>query len=137
MAAKALGRVRDESCIPALCGSLADSEWWVRANAAEALKSKGERGTQALLSMLDAKDIYAAQQAVQMLQEAGVLDTLVSQLGSEEPQRRQEALEVMAKLVRLRRTDLLTEMAHNHPEASIRQRLSILLGLRLAPQPAS
>jgi len=137
MAAKALGRIRDESCIPALCGALADTEWWVRANAAEALKSKGERGTQALLSMLDAQDIYAAQQAVQMLQEAGVLDTLVSQLGSQEAGRRQEALEVMAKLVRLRRTDLLTEMAHNHPESSIRQRLSILLGLRLSPEPVA
>ena len=135
MAARALGRLPEDGSIPALCASLSDHQWWVRANAAEALKSKGDAGMRALLGMLDAKDVYAAQQAVQMLQESGVLDSLVAQLGSQQADARQQALEVMAKMVKLRRTDLLTEMAHAHPEASIRSRLAIILGLRSAPQP--
>jgi hypothetical protein len=110
-------------------------QWWVRANAAEALKNKGDGGVRALLGMLDASDVYAAQQAVQMLQESGILDSLVAQLGSSEAGERQQALEVMAKMVKLRRTDLLTEMAHAHPEAAIRNRLAIILGLRIEPQP--
>jgi len=135
MAAKALGRLKEEETIGALCAALGDQQWWVRTNAAEALKNKGENGVRALLQMLDSKDIYAAQQAVQMLQESGVLDSFVAQLGSPVNDERQRALEVMAKLVKLKRTDLLTEMAHNHPEVSIRQRLAIILGLRVQPQP--
>ncbi len=130
MAAKALGRLKEEGSIPTLCECLRDAEWWVRANAAEALKNKREKGRQALLGMLDSEDAYAAQQAVQMLQESGSLDGMIAQLGSPDAQERQAALEFMAKLVMLKRTDLLTEMAHNHPEASIRERLSIVLGMR-------
>ena len=137
MAAKALGRLKEDGSIPALCSALADPQWWVRANAAEALKNKGTRGMGALLSMLDSKDAYAAQQAVAMLQDSGVLDAMISRLGSEDSVERQQALDVMAKLVRLKRTDLLTEMAHNHPENSIRQRLGIILGLRIQPHPTA
>jgi HEAT repeat protein len=135
MAARALGRLREDGSIPALCSALSDMQWWVRANAAEALKNKGDAGVRALLEMLDAGDVYAAQQAVQMLQESGVLDSLVARLGSTESLERQQALEVMAKMVKLRRTDLLTEVAHSHPEAAIRSRLAIILGLRSEPQP--
>jgi len=137
MAARALGRLKEEASIEPLCSALADQQWWVRANAAEALKNKGDVGVRALIGMLDAKDPYAAQQAVQMLQESGVLDALIARLASADGDRRQQALDVMAKLVRLRRTDLLTEMAHNHPEAPIRQRLAIILGIRLRPGSAA
>ncbi|MFQ5700799.1 MAG: HEAT repeat domain-containing protein [Acidobacteriota bacterium] len=130
MAAKALGRLKLEECVPRLCDALADPQWWVRVNAAEALKRQGRAGDRALLEMLDSQDTYAAQQAVQMLQESGMLDGMISQLGATNEEDRQAALEVMAKLVMLKRTDLLTEMAHNHPEASIRERLSIILGVR-------
>lgn len=136
MAARALGRLKEEDTIQALCAALGDPQWWVRANAAEALKNKGARGIGALLSMLDSKDAYAAQQAVQMLQESGLLDEMIARLASEDGGKRQVALDIMAKLVKLKRTDLLTEMAHNHPEASIRQRLAIILGLRVRPQPS-
>jgi len=137
MAARALGRLKEEGSIGALCSALADQQWWVRANAAEALKNKGDVGVRALLGMLDAADPYAAQQAVQMLQESGVLDALIAQLASADGDLRQQALDVMAKLVRLKRTDLLTEMAHNHPESPIRQRLAIILGIRLRPESAA
>jgi len=137
MAAKALGRLKEEDSIDALSASLVDQQWWVRANTAEALKNKGARGMGALLSMLDSKDAYAAQQAVQMLQESGVLDEMIARLASEDGSQRQQALDIMAKLVKLKRTDLLTEMAHTHPEASIRQRLAIILGLRVQPLPSA
>ena len=135
MAAKALGRLREDGSIPSLCAALGDPQWWVRANAAEALKNKGDIGTRALMGMLDSGDPYAAQQAVLMLQESGVLDGLIARLAAHVGTERQQALDVMAKLVKLRRIDLLTEMAHNHPDPSIRQRLAIVLGLRVPHEP--
>ena len=134
MAAKALGRLREPVSIPALSAALGDPQWWVRANAAEALKSKGAAGQEALLRMLDADDPYAAQQSVQMLQESGVLDSFVGMLTSSVPGEQTRALSVMTKLVKLRRVDLLTEVARGHPDLQVRQRLSSLLGL---PSPAA
>jgi len=129
MAAKALGRLRESESIPALAETLADPQWWVRSNAAEALKSKGGAGQEALLRTLDSDDPYAAQQSVQMLQESGVLDAFVGMLTSTVAGEQTRALGVMAKLVKLRRIDLLTEVARDHPDRMIRQRLATLLGL--------
>ncbi len=129
MAAKALGRLREIGSIGALKDALADPQWWVRANAAEALKSKGVSGREALLEMLDSDDPYAAQQAVQMLQESGVLDDFIGMLVSTVPGDQTSALAVMTRLVRLRRVDLLTEVAREHPDRMVRQRLATLLGI--------
>lgn len=128
MSAKALGRLREDGSIGALAAALSDPQWWVRANAAEALKTKGPAGQQALIDLLDSDDPYAAQQSVQMLQESGVLDSFVGMLTSTEPGEQSRALGVMAKLVKLRRTDLLTELARTHADPQVRQRLSTLLG---------
>lgn len=128
MAAKALGRLRETGSIRALKGSLADPQWWVRANAAEALKAKGASGREALLEMLDSPDPYAAQQAVQMLQESGVLDDFIGMLISTAPGEQTSALGIMTKLVKLRRVDLLTDAARQHPDRNVRQRLATLLG---------
>lgn len=134
MAAKALGRLRETESIPALAATLSDPQWWVRANAAEALKGKGAAGQDALLRLLDSDDPYAAQQSVQMLQESGVLDAFVGMLTSTAAGEQTRALGVMAKLVKLRRTDLLSEVARGHPDRLVRQRLAALLGL---PAPAA
>ncbi|HXI02406.1 MAG TPA: HEAT repeat domain-containing protein [Candidatus Saccharimonadales bacterium] len=128
MAAKSLGHLREQSSIDALKAALADSQWWVRANAAEALKAKGISGREALIQMLDSDDPYAAQQAVQMLQESGVLDHFIGMLVSSVPGEQTSALGLMAKLVKLRRVDLLTEAAREHPDRVVRQRLATLLG---------
>ena len=133
MAAKALGRIPGNEQVEALCEALTDSEWWVRANAAEALKHKGEQGKDALVGMLDSSDTYASEQAVLMLQESGVLDTLISQLDSEEKAIRDRSLFVLARMVDLRRTHLLTDMAERHPDQRIRQLLTMLLGLPETP----
>jgi len=129
MAAKALGRLRETESVPALSAALSDPQWWVRANAAEALRGKGGAGQDALLHVLDSDDPYAAQQSVQMLQESGVLDTFVGMLVSTAAGEQTRALGVMAKLVKLRRIDLLTEVARDHPDRMVRQRLAALLGL--------
>ena len=47
-----LGRVHDAAAIPAACAALRDREWWVRANAAEALRLAGPAGVDALEGML-------------------------------------------------------------------------------------
>ncbi len=129
MAAKALGRLRESGSIDALKKALGDPQWWVRANAAEALKSKGTSGREALLEMLDSDDPYAAQQAVQMLQESGVLDDFIGMLVSTVPGEQTSALGVMTRLVKLRRVDLLGEVAREHPDRMVRQRLATLLGM--------
>ncbi|HET6372635.1 MAG TPA: HEAT repeat domain-containing protein, partial [Candidatus Polarisedimenticolia bacterium] len=90
MSAKALGRLKEEGSIEALSKALGDQQWWVRANAAEGLKNKGDKGIETLLSMLDSKDSYAAQQSVQMLQESGVLDELIERLASSVDSQRQQ-----------------------------------------------
>jgi HEAT repeat protein len=128
MAAKSLGRLQESGSIGALKDALADSQWWVRANAAEGLKMKGNSGRDALLQMLDSSDPYAAQQSVQMLQESGVLDDFIGMLVSHAPGEQTSALNVMTKLVKLRRIDLLTDAAHGHPNRMVRQRLAALLG---------
>lgn len=128
MSAKALGRLQETGSIHALKNALADPQWWVRANAAEALKAKGISGREALIDMLDSEDPYAAQQAVQMLQESGVLDDFIGMLISTAPGEQTSALGVMTKLVKLRRIDLLTEAARLHPNRMVRQRLATLLG---------
>jgi HEAT repeat protein len=129
MSAKALGRLRETDSIEALCEGLEDPQWWVRANAAEALRSKGPAGENALIGMLDSEDPYAAQQSVQMLQESGVLDSLIGMLVSTRPGEQARALQVMTKIVKLRRVEALTEMARDHPDRNVRQRLGALLGV--------
>lgn len=129
MAAKALGRLRESGSIPALAGALSDPQWWVRANAAEALKLKGPAGQDALLNLLDSEDPYAAQQSVQMLQECGVLDSFIGMLTSSSPGEQTRAVGIMSKLVKLRRIDLLTEVAKGHPDRDVRKQLASMLGL--------
>lgn len=133
MAAKALGRIPGARAVEALCGALTDPQWWVRANAAEALKAKGDPGRRALLSMLDSNDAYAREQAVLMLQEAGVLDSSVEQLASGDEAERARAADLISKMVSIHCTDLLREMATEHPNRTARENLTVLL--RGAPAP--
>jgi len=134
MAAKSLGRIPGAESVEPLCMALTDSQWWVRTNAAEALKGKGDAGHAALVGMLDSGDGYAREQAVLMLEESGVLDHYVERLGSGKKVERDRAISLVARLVALNRTDLLHQMAAEHPDTEIRRNLTALLGL--SPQPA-
>jgi serine/threonine-protein kinase len=126
MAAKALGRLRFQGAIPALALSVRDPEWWVRANAAEALRRMGEPGLMALEALLDDADNFARHQAVLMLQEAGVLDQRVEALiGPDGPERRRaEAL--VEKLVAAGQVGRLRELELVHPDPAVRRALIML-----------
>jgi HEAT repeat protein len=127
MAAKALGRITGDDAVDALRQRLSDPEWWVRANAAEALRGKGEAGRRALLVALDGADAFAAHKAAWMLQEAGVLDALLVRLGEGSEAERREALGVLRRLVALRRTELLQDIAARHPSELVRVEVGRLL----------
>jgi len=127
MAAKALGRITGDDAVDPLRQALSDAEWWVRANAAEALRSKGEAGRRALLLALDGNDAFAAHKAAWMLQEAGVLDALLARLSEGSDAERREALGVLRRLVVLRRTDLLQDIAARHPNEAVRVEVGRLL----------
>ncbi|HTY06242.1 MAG TPA: HEAT repeat domain-containing protein [Gemmatimonadales bacterium] len=127
MAAKALGRISGDESVDALRRALSDSEWWVRANAAESLRSKGDAGRRALLVALEGGDAFAAHKAAWMLQEAGVLDALLARLGQGTEDERREALGVLRRLVALKRTDLLQDIASRHPDAEVRAEVGRLL----------
>ena len=113
--------------IAALEAALGDREWWVRSNAAEALRQKGEPGHKALVRLLDGPDAYAAQKAAWMLQEAGVLDGYVSQLVDGTVRERAAARALLAKLIGLQRTDLLSDIAQRHNDPRVREALTQLL----------
>jgi HEAT repeat protein len=127
MAAKALGMVPGTEGIPALQTALADREWWVRSNAAEALRQKGEPGYQALATLLDSRDTYAAQKAAWMLQEAGVFDATVTALVEGSPRERKAAQALLRKLIALQRVDLLSDIAMRHRDERVRVAVARLL----------
>jgi HEAT repeat protein len=137
MAAKALGRIAGEGAIEPLRLALRDPEWWVRSNAADALRAKGTAGHNALILTLDGDDAFAAQKAAWMLQEAGVLDALLARLASGGEAERRDALAVLSRLVALRRTDLLSDIAARHPDAAVRAEVGRLLAAATAPGAAS
>ena len=132
MAAKALGRITGDESVDALRQGLSDPEWWVRANAAEALRGKGEAGERALRVALDGNDAFAAHKAAWMLQEAGVLDALLARLADGNKAERADALGVLRRLVALKRTDLLNDIATRHPDARVRTEVAGLLQVEAA-----
>lgn len=127
MAAKALGRIKAPEAIEQLCKILGDRQWWVRANTAEALKNMGNKGIQALFGMLDSPDKYAGQQAVLMLQEAGLIDSYMEKLISQDPAEMKSALDLFTKIVSMKRTDLIEETSRKHPNQAVRKALTELL----------
>jgi HEAT repeat protein len=126
MAAKALGRVHDAEAIPALCAALRDREWWVRANAAEALKLTGPMGVEALEGMLQDEDLYAKHQACLMLEDAGILDRRVAQLASSGALRT-AAEAVVSRFIQAGQTSRLRELSATHAEVSVRNALVRML----------
>lgn len=131
MAAKSLGRMGAEKAVPRLATLLADREWWVRSNAGDALRSIGAKGREALIGALDATDTYARHQAVAQLEEGGIIDEYVSDLGSPDPARREAAVQFVRKVIAQHRVDRLSQQAVEHTHESVRR---TLLGI-LKPVP--
>jgi len=123
MAAKALGRVRHAEAVPDLCEALRDREWWVRSNAAKALRDLGSAGQDALVWMLEDADPFARQQAVLMLEEAGLLDEKVDLLARTDPGTRNTALALIRRFIEAGQVWRLHELAASHPEPKVRHAL--------------
>jgi len=135
MSAKAVGRIGTEKAIPRLSDLVSDREWWVRSNAGDALRALGPPGREALIQMLDAPDIYARHQAVAQLEEGGIIDEYVAELGSPEAPRREAAIQFIRKIIALQRVDRLSQQAVEHTQESVRR--SLLGILKRTPEGAS
>ena len=76
-AARALAEAGDIESADAIAPLLADSEWWVRLAARESLQRMGEEVWSVLVPYLDHEDTFARNGAAEVLQNMGVLDSLI------------------------------------------------------------
>jgi HEAT repeat protein len=76
-AARAIGEAADPELAPAVTPLLADREWWVRTAAKEALQRMGTEVWSALVPYLDHPDTFARNGAAEVLQNIGILDSLI------------------------------------------------------------
>jgi serine/threonine-protein kinase len=98
MAAKALGRLKTAEAASALATALRDREWWVRANAADALAQLGPDGLDVLTLMLDDHDAFARDSALAALEASGELTRQLMPLTSSDAGSRQEAIRLLEVL---------------------------------------
>ena len=76
-AARALADSSGADAAGAIAPLLADSEWWVRLAARESLQGLGEEIWSVLIPYLDHPDAFARNGAAEVLQNIGVLDSLI------------------------------------------------------------
>jgi HEAT repeat protein len=76
-AARALGEAEDPDLAEEVAPLLADSEWWVRTAAKEALQRLGSEIWATLVPYLDHPDAFARNGAAEVLQNIGILDSLI------------------------------------------------------------
>ena len=127
MAARGLGRIRHEPAIPALCRALRDRRFWVRDNAARALRLMGDPGLGALSRMIGDHDGFAREQAVFMLEEAGVLDEAVDDIASPDGERQEAARTFLLRVLGVGKRSRVEDHAQRHPDPRVRTSLSALL----------
>ena len=76
-AARAIAETADSDLAPELAPLLADREWWVRTAVKEALQRMGPQVWSALVPYLDHPDTFARNGAAEVLQNIGILDSLI------------------------------------------------------------
>lgn len=94
-AAKSLGKIGDQIAIWPLAELLKDRQWWVRRNAGYALPTFGEPGFEMLERSLSNPDPYAAERALEVLQETGRIGKFIKDLGSTRAKARSHAVALM------------------------------------------
>jgi hypothetical protein len=99
----------------------------VRSNAGDALRSLGTPGREALIRTLEDPDVYARHQAVAQLEEGGIIDEYVSDLGAGEPAKREAAIQFIRKVINAQRIDRLSHQAVEHTQDSVRRTLLNIL----------
>jgi serine/threonine-protein kinase len=76
-AARALASVKGAEAAEEIAPLLSDREWWVRLAARESLQQMGEEIWSVLVPYLDHPDAFARNGAAEVLQNIGVLDSLI------------------------------------------------------------
>ena len=96
-----------------------------------------QKGIEALEWMLLDEDRYARDQAVLMLEQAGVVDAQVQALASSDEPQRVAADEFLRKLVAAGQTERLYALSVDHPTAAVRRSLAVILPPREESQEAA
>ncbi len=107
---------------------LADAEWWVRLAARESLQAMGEEIWTALVPYLDHEDAFARNGAAEVLQNIGVLDSLiVLEAATSRPSpAKLEMLRKIAAAGGTRMTDALLERVDADAQQRVRRLLTTL-----------
>jgi hypothetical protein len=119
-AARALGDLRRVDFCHLVTPLLTDHEWWVRAAAKDALEAMGPGVAEHLMDSLESGDRFARNGAAEVLQNLGILDTLVAQSidAKEDPDR----LRLIGKILAAGGADLMEAArgrAAGHPLSEV------------------
>jgi HEAT repeat protein len=121
-AARALADSRGVEAAEEIAPLLADSEWWVRLAARESLQRIGDEIWSVLVPYLDHPDAFARNGAAEVLQNIGVLDSLiVLEAATSRPSA--SKVEMLRKIVTAGGTRMTTALLERvQPEAKVRVR---------------
>ncbi len=84
-AARALGQLGRAEHAQPIAELLADTQWWVRAAAKDALLALGPGVMEELIPLLDHPDEFARNGTAEVLQNLGLIDSLVAEVGALRP----------------------------------------------------
>jgi HEAT repeat protein len=134
-AARALGDAGGPDVAEEIAPLLADREWWVRLAAKESLQTMGEEVWAVLVPYLDHGDPFARNGAAEVLQNIGILDSLiVLEAATARPSATKlEMLRKIASAGGTRMTEALLERVDVHTRPRVR---TLLQALGLAPTEA-
>jgi HEAT repeat protein len=132
-AARAIASAEDPEFAPLIAPLLADREWWVRTAAKDALQRMGSEVWATLVPYLDHTDAFARNGAAEVLQNIGILDSLiVLEAATTRPSPAKiEMLRKIASAGGTRMAEALLDRVDADSRARVRDLLSTL-GLELA-----
>jgi HEAT repeat protein len=132
-AARALAEAEDPDLAPEVAPLLADREWWVRTAAKDALQRMGPEVWPALVPYLDHADQFARNGAAEVLQNIGILDSLiVLEAATARPSpTKMDMLRKIASAGGSRMTEALLDRVDQHTRPRVRDLLASL-GLETA-----
>jgi HEAT repeat protein len=127
-AARALAEAEDPELAADVAPLLADREWWVRTAAKEALQRMGSEVWSALVPYLDHPDTFARNGAAEVLQNIGILDSLiVLEAATARPSATKiEILRKIAAAGGTRMTEALLDRVDQHTRPRVRELLASL-----------
>jgi HEAT repeat protein len=127
-AARAFGETEDAELAGDVAPLLADREWWVRTAAKEALQRMGPEVWSALVPYLDHPDQFARNGAAEVIQNIGVLDSLIV-LESATARPSASKLEMLRKIAAAggtRMTDALLDRVDHVQRGRVRELLATI-----------